>query len=147
MMQVLLSNQRHDKQPLPGHFFTNSDDDIKLSPILNYLDQRVRLSSGRGQDIDILAAFSGQIWVCQSKWQESNKVGVDVLHMMMRQADTVRERFDPIPIILWLFAHNGLTEDAAELAEAEGILWSDRSQLDGLLTYLDLRMLPDLEGV
>jgi len=31
MMQVLLSNQLRDKQPLPEQFFTNSDDDIKLA--------------------------------------------------------------------------------------------------------------------
>lgn len=46
---------------------------------------------------------------------------------------------------MWLFAHEGLTKEAEELAKEQGILWSNREQLDGVLQYLDLRPLPNLD--
>lgn len=51
----------------------------------------------------------------------------------------------PIAIQMWLFAHEGLTDEAVDLAKQEGIFWSTREQLDDLLTYLGLRILPQLD--
>ena len=143
MAQVLLSNQDHRKQPLPGGFF-NSDEDIELPRILHYLNHRVRLSSGKNREVDILAAYSGEKWVCQSKWVTAQRIGVAVLRDLMAQGAAVQAQYEASPVRLWLFAHEGLTQAAEELAQQEGILWSDRAQLDGLLTYLGLRPLPQL---
>ena len=143
MAQVLLSNQNRQKQPLPGHFF-HSREDIDLPTILHYLNHRVRLGAGANQEIDILAAFSGVTWVCQSKWLTAQKVGVAVVQELLEQARAVQAERSPLAIRMWLFAHAGLTEAAATLAQQEGILWSNREQLDGLLTYLGLRTLPEL---
>ncbi|MBV7338143.1 hypothetical protein KFU94_59945 [Chloroflexi bacterium TSY] len=144
MAQVLLSNQNRRKQPLPGHFF-NSQEGIELPAILHYLNRRVHLSSGQDNEVDVMAVYSGVTWICQSKWTTNRKTGASVLRMLLEQAAIVQEERDPQSTRMWLFAHEGLTKEAAELAEQEGILWSNREQLDGLLTYLGLRPLPELD--
>ena len=67
--------------------------------------------------------------------------------MLIAQTQLAEEMFDPLSTQMWLFAHEGLTDEAEELARAEGIFWSTREQLDGLLQYLDLRPLPELDDV
>ena len=144
MSQVLLNNQNRSKKPFPGHFF-NSDDDITLDTVLFYLHHRVSLGSGKNKEVDIIAAFGDGMWVCQSKWETTRRTGIETLHILIEQTQLVEEMFDPLSTQMWLFAHEGLTDDAEELARAEGIYWSTREQLDGLLQYLDLRPLPDLD--
>lgn len=72
------------------------------------------------------------------------KIGVDVLHTLLAQANAVQAEFPQNTVRMWLFAHEGLTKEAVALAQEQGILWSNRAQLDGLLTYLGLRPLPTL---
>ena len=45
---------------------------------------------------------------------------------------------------LWFFAHDGFTEEAEALMLKNGVLWSVREDLDGLLECLGLRELPEL---
>jgi len=47
-------------------------------------------------------------------------------------------------IRLWLFAHDGVTKDAENLMQKHNILWSNRTDLDALLTFAKLRTLPKL---
>ena len=129
--------------PLPARFF-NSPDDIQFDWPLTYVRHRVRLASGKGQEIDLLAAIGIEKWVCQSKWVTSKKIGVDVVQSLIAQADAVHTGYPTSRIRMWLFAHEGLTEDAATLAQEMGALWSDRTQLDELLGYWGLRKLPVL---
>ncbi|MEM7535201.1 MAG: hypothetical protein AAF639_23695 [Chloroflexota bacterium] len=146
MTQVLFNSQDKQKQPIPGRFF-NSDEDIEMDWPINFVQHRHRLRAGKGQEIDMLAAIGLDKWVCQSKWVTTRKVGESVIRELLAQGEAVQISYPNNNIIMWIFAHNGLTDDAEELARAEGILWSDRAQLDGLLQYLDLRTLPDLDSV
>ena len=143
MAQVLLNSQDQRKQPLPGRFF-NSPQDIKMEWPMNFVHHRVRLQSGEDQEIDLLGSMGGEMWVCQSKWLTTRKVGPAVLRTLMAQAEAVKREYKPNSIRLWLFAHEGLTQEAEKLARREGIFWSDRSQLDAVLSYLGLRTLPIL---
>lgn len=143
MSQVLLNSQDQQKQPYPGHFF-NSPHDIPMAWPLNYVRQRVRLASGLGQEIDLLGSIGGEMWVCQSKWVTTRKIGIAVLQELIKQAAAVQAEYKPTSVRMWLFAHEGLTQEAETLAREQGVLWSDRAQLDGLLTYLGLRTLPTL---
>ena len=45
---------------------------------------------------------------------------------------------------LWLFANDGVTENAKKMLIENNILWSTRENLDGLLKYLNLSKLPEL---
>lgn len=47
---------------------------------------------------------------------------------------------------LWFFAHEGFTEDAEALMLKNGVFWSTRQHLDGLLECLGLRKLQELAG-
>lgn len=111
---------------------------------LNYVRHRVRLASGLGQEIDLLGSIGGEMWVCQSKWVTTRKIGIAVLQELIKQAAAVQAEYNPKSVRMWLFAHEGLTQEAETLAREQGVLWSDRAQLDGLLTYLGLRKLPTL---
>lgn len=143
MGQILLNSQDKSQLPLPGRLF-NSQDDIPMGWPLSYVRHRVRLQSGQGQEIDLLAAIGTEKWVCQSKWVTTRKIGPAVLRELMAQAEAVQTEYESNSIRMWIFAHEGLTRDALELAQKEGILWSTREQLDELLTYLGLRKLPPL---
>ncbi|MEZ4864264.1 MAG: hypothetical protein R3C14_23330 [Caldilineaceae bacterium] len=146
MAQVLLNSQDKQKQPLPGRFF-NSTADIQMDWPLIYVHHRHRLQTGADQEIDLLAAIGTEKWVCQSKWVTTQKVGIGVLETLLAQAQAVQAEYEQNTVRMWLFAYAGLTEAATTLAQQEGILWSNREQLDGLLTYLGLRTLPALEEV
>jgi hypothetical protein len=143
MAQVLLNSQDQQKQPFPGHFF-NSPTDIQMGWPVVYVHHRQRLRSGQGQEIDLLAAIGTERWVCQSKWVTTHKIGVAVVEGLLAQAAAVHADFELSSVRCWLFAYAGLTGEAEALARHEGVLWSNREQLDGLLTYLGLRTLPDL---
>jgi hypothetical protein len=145
MAQVLFNSQDKQKQPLPGRFF-HSPTDIPMGWPLIYVHHRHRLQAGQGQEIDLLAAIGTEKWVCQSKWITTQKVGIGVLQDLLAQAAAVQAEYPQSPIRVWLFAYAGLTPEAEALAQQAGILWSNRAQLDGLLTYLGLRTLPVLAG-
>jgi hypothetical protein len=53
-----------------------------------------------------------------------------------------RENLDPIR--LSLFAANGVTQQAQELIKKHQIMLSTKKDLEALLTYMNLRYLPDL---
>ncbi len=140
MSQVLMDSQN---RTLPGRFF-NSPEDVEMPWRFSYVRHRMRLGSGRGNEIDLLGAAGSEKWVCQSKWVTGDKMGVGVLKELMAQADIVREDMRPRVIRMWIFAHEGLTGPARKFAEENGILWSSRKEFDELLVHLGLRPLPDL---
>ncbi len=131
MSQVLLNSEN---MILPGVYF-NSREDVQMPFRFVFVRHRVRLSSGKGREIDILGAAGAEQWVCQSKWVKGKKMGKAVM---------VREDMEPLEIRMWLFAHDGLTKQAEAFARRHGILWSARKEFDELLVYLGLKPLPGL---
>lgn len=140
MGQVLLNSQR---KKLPGRFFHSADALQMPWPFL-YVHHRVRLKTGKGQEIDVLGSTGGEVWVCQSKWVTEEKIGLSVLQELLSQAEAVKEDKDPLVIRMWLFAYNGLTKPAEEFARKHDILWSSAQELNDLLRHLGLRPLPKL---
>lgn len=65
----------------------------------------------------------------------------------MKQADIIKKHMgDDLEIFrLWLFAHDGVTDEAEKLLQTHQILYSTRSELDALLEFLNLRKLPVLD--
>ncbi|QTA82439.1 restriction endonuclease domain-containing protein [Desulfonema limicola] len=140
MSQILLSAQ---SKTLSGKFF-NYPDDVKIPDMFFFLRHRYRPESGKGREIDVLAAAGPEVWVCQSKWVTGRKIGIAVLKEMILQAETVKQDLDPETVYMWLFAHDGLTKQAQAFAEKHRIFWSKRQEFDELLEHLGLRKLPDL---
>ncbi|ETR68760.1 MAG: hypothetical protein OMM_04371 [Candidatus Magnetoglobus multicellularis str. Araruama] len=139
MSQILWNGQR---KQLPKEWFHHEED--ILLPDFIFIYNRRRLSSGKGKEIDVLAASGGEVWVCQSKWVVGSKIGIDVFKQLQDQADAVNTEMEPIKLRMWLFAHDGLTQSAETYAREHQILWSTRSEMDLLLTHLGLRQLPNI---
>ncbi|MEE4356942.1 MAG: hypothetical protein V2I97_10760 [Desulfococcaceae bacterium] len=139
MSQVLLNGQR---RTVAGKYFSSSED-IQMPDMFFYIRRRMRLEAGKNREIDVLAAAGTEQWVCQSKWVKE-KTGIAVLKDLKDQADTVMQAKEPLRVRMWIFAHEGLTDEALAYAKEQGILWSDRKQLDELLVHLGLRPLPDV---
>ena len=139
MAQVLWASQN---KTLPGHFFHVPAD--VLFPRFVYVRHRVRLSSGKGREVDVLGAGGGDQWVCQSKWVENRKIGIETVDELLRQSEWVREDTDAITVTPWIFAFNGLTSKAEAYAEKKGVLWSNKENFNKLLEHLGLRKLPRL---
>lgn len=139
MAQVLWAAQ--DKT-LPARFF-HAPGDVSF-PRFVYVRHRVRLSSGKGREIDVLGAGGGYQWVCQSKWMETQKAGREAVDALLDQAEWVREDTDAITVTPWLFAYAGLTAEAEAHARSKGVLWSDIEDFNGLLDSVGLRRLPEL---
>ncbi|QTA82440.1 p-loop domain-containing protein [Desulfonema limicola] len=140
MSQILISAQ---KKTLSGHYF-NSEKDIEMPWRFIFVKNRMRLESGKGREIDVIAASGSEIWVCQSKWVTGKKIGIAPLKDLISQAEIVKKDLDPEKIQMWIFAHDGLTKQAQAFAEKHGIFWSKRQEFDELLEHLGLRKLPDL---
>jgi hypothetical protein len=140
MAQVMLNGQR---KGIAGKYFSSAED-IKMPDMFFCIHHRMRPGAGKGREIDVLGAAGTEQWVCQSKWVKE-KVGIAVLKDLKDQADTVMREKEPLTVRMWIFAHEGLTDEALAYAKEQGILWSDRRLLDELLLHLGLRALPDTE--
>ena len=140
MIQILWNAQR---QTLPGKFF-NVSSDITVPDRFFYINQRSRLKSGDGMEIEILAAGAVEIWLAESKWQ-NKKVGVGVIRNMLKQKEIVEaQEAEPLDKVqLWLFAYNGVSRQAMALIKKHQVLLSTKNDLNQLLMYMKLRELPD----
>jgi len=92
----------------------------------------------------VVGAGGGYNWVCQSKWVKGKPMGLSVVQELLEQSEVVRKNLDAITMTAWLFAHEGLTPEAENLAESEGVLWSTIHDFNGLLEHVGLRKLPEL---
>ena len=142
MIQVLWNNQN---KTLNGKFF-NCSYEIHMPDRFIYIDNRSRIGTGKGKEIDIYATAGRNVWIAESKWQK-NPVGTSVVKNLICQGDLVRERRgDELgELTLWLFASSGVTENAKKLIEQNGILWSTKADLNALLKHSDLKELPDID--
>jgi hypothetical protein len=131
------------RQTLSGKFFHYASD-IKM-PTFAYVNHRVRLSSGKNMEIDLLGAAGPEKWVCQSKWVESKKMGINDLKKLHQQAEAVKTEMNVVFLKKWIFAYKGLTASAKQFASDHEIFWSTRKELDALLEYLNLRPLYSFE--
>ena len=100
MAQVLWNGQR---STLPGRFF-HSDQDITITRRFSYINHRVRLGAGKGQEIDVLGAAAGDIGVCQSKWWTKAKVAKKDLQILEQQGELLGQDRQIITLTLWIFA-------------------------------------------
>ncbi|MCP4345540.1 MAG: hypothetical protein GY795_08440 [Desulfobacterales bacterium] len=143
MIQILWNGRR---QKLPGKFF-HSPEDIVIPRHFSYIDQRHRPGTGQKREVDIYAAAGKEVWLAESKWWNNRPVGPDVVENLLRQAEVVREREGEYleTLRLWIFAHDGVTEKAEKMIHENGILWSARDDLDGLLEAVGLRKLPKFD--
>ena len=142
IIQILWNNQ---KKTLDGKYF-NYPENIKMPGRFIYIAHRSKLGAGRGKEIDIYATAGSNVWVVESKWWK-NPVDVNVVKNLMKQGDIVKEirGKDLKKITLWLFASNGVTENAKKMMEENGILWSTKDNLNALLKDSDLRKLPEID--
>lgn len=143
MIQILWNSQR---KTLPGKYF-HSEEDIVMPERFFYIDQRHRSGAGIKMEVDIYGGAGNEVWMAESKWWKE-PVGASVVETLLRQAEILRQREgEDLRILrLWIFAHNGVTQKAEKLIRQNGILWSARAELDGLLKVAGLRKLPKLEG-
>jgi len=140
--QILWSGQN---KTLPGKLF-HSKEDITLPWHFSYVKLRSRLGGGKGMEIDVEGGAGKERWICESKWWIGRKVGRVEVESLMRKGNAVKEEVgEGLRILrLWFFAHEGFTEDAEALMLKNGVLWSVREDLNGLLECLGLRELPEL---
>ena len=142
MIQIFWNAQG---KTLPGKFF-NYHEDIKMPLRFAYVDHRSKLGLGYRMEIDVLAASGVEVWVAESKWWNKQKVNSSIVKRLMDQGKRLKEiEGDKMEILrLWLFANDGVTENARNMLLENNILWSTRENLDALLKYLNLSKLPEL---
>ncbi|MEA1900623.1 MAG: hypothetical protein U9N47_07645 [Thermodesulfobacteriota bacterium] len=140
--QILWTGQN---KTLPGKFF-HSKEDITLPWHFSYVKLRSRLGGGSGMEIDVEGGAGKERWICESKWWVDRKVGRAEVESLMRKGSIVKQEVgEGLQILrLWFFAHDGFTEDAKALMLKNGVLWSTRDDLDGLLESVGLRCLPNI---
>ena len=138
MSQILFNAQR---QTIPGHYF-HTNDDIEV-PRFNFVRLRERLGPGNALEIDIHAGAGIEQWVAESKWQQGHKVGVAELKKLLEKAEIVKKDRKTKLMRIWFFSYEGFSKEALEFMPKQGILWSTKEDLDGLLDYVKLRRLPN----
>ncbi|MCP4695074.1 MAG: hypothetical protein GY859_44010 [Desulfobacterales bacterium] len=135
---------------LPGKYF-HAGRDVMLPDRFYDILHRMRLDASRESEVDVYASTGTEIWLCESKWWETRKVGPDMVRRFLGLAEKLkdfegREYFkEDRPIItvrLWLFAHRGVTGKAETLLRENGVYWSTRADLDWLVKEAGLRKLP-----
>lgn len=143
MAQILWSGQN---KTLPGKFF-HSKEDITLPWHFSYVKLRSRLGGGKGMKIDVEGGAGKERWICESKWWIGRKVGQAEVASLVQKGNAVKKEVgEGLRILrLWFFAHDGFTEDAEVLMLKNGVLWSVREDLDGLLESVGLRRLPNVD--
>jgi len=139
MAQILLNAQR---QNLPGKYF-HQEPDIEV-PYFTYVRLRERLGPGLGCEMDIHGGAGAEQWVAESRWIVGRKISVKDVNQLLDKAEIVRKDRDAEIVRVWFFGHDGFTGDAETLMQEQGVFWSTREDLDGLLDYVKLRRLPRL---
>lgn len=150
MSQILWNGQG---RTFPGQYF-HSKDNVAFSDRFHEIRHRLRLDASSEKEVDVYAFADDTIWLCESKWWETHKVGRDVVEKMLGLAEKLRdfegreyfEGENPMRLCLWLFAHNGVTQKAKTLLDQHGIYWSARADLDALIQLAGLRKLPDIKS-
>ncbi|MBF0451204.1 MAG: hypothetical protein HQK75_10915 [Candidatus Magnetomorum sp.] len=148
LSQVLWNGQG---KTFNGDYF-HSDVDIKIPNLIIFIKHRVRLGASSGQEIDVYASAGFEFWVCESKYWKGKKVGTTQIKNLLTLAEHVKEfegkayfeSENSVKLVLWLYAQDGLTGPALKLAKKNGILWSDKNDLDALMKAVGLRKLPDM---
>ena len=146
MSQILWNRQG---KILPGKYF-HTGQDVTFPDRFIEIRHRVRLDAASGSEADVYANAGMEVWLCESKWWETKKIGTDIVSEFLNLSEKLkdfegREHFTgkkPVVLKLWLFAHSGVTADAEELLRTNGIYWSDRDDLDWLIKESGLRKLP-----
>ncbi|MCP4170764.1 MAG: hypothetical protein GY758_08345, partial [Fuerstiella sp.] len=149
LSQILWNGQR---KTFPGKYF-HSDRDVTLPNRFYDIRHRLRLDASSESEVDVYASTGTEIWLCESKWWETRKVGDEIVTGFMELAEKLkdfegREYFEkdrPLTLRLWLFAHSGVTPEAEALLRKNGIYWSSRADIDWLIRKTGLRRLPDFE--
>ncbi|MCP4106253.1 MAG: hypothetical protein GY749_12055 [Desulfobacteraceae bacterium] len=147
LSQILWNGQR---RTFPGSCF-HTETDVKFPDNFYDIRQRLRLGASSDSEADVYAFADDTIWLCESKWWETQKVGPKVVRDFLKLAEKLkdyegREYFEgerPFALRLWLFAYSGVTKEAESLLKEHGIYWSDRSDLDWLIQETGLRQLPE----
>ncbi len=143
-MAQVLSNTR--RRTIPARFF-HTTEDIAVPFYWVYILHRTKLGATPDIELDVEAAAGMEMWICESKWWRSSKAGVKEVESLLYKGRLLREKEGPgLEILrLWFFAHDGFTPDAEALMAEKGVLWSDRTDLNGLLALAGLKQLPDVQ--
>jgi hypothetical protein len=72
------------------------------------------------------------------------KVGIAEIQKLIDKGEWVRKNIGADFARVWFFSCDGFTEEVEKFMETQGVLWSTRADLDGLLDYMNLRRLPQL---
>jgi len=146
LSQILWNGQR---KTFPGRYF-HSTTDVSFPRRFYDIRHRLRLAASADSEVDVYASTGTEIWLCESKWWETQKVGADVVRHFLDLVEKLkdfegREYFEgerPLTLHLWLFAHNGVTQEAEALLKEHQMYWSTRPDLDALIKEVGLRPLP-----
>ena len=111
------------------------NEDVTLPWRFIYIRHRTRLGAAREMEIDVEAAAAKEHWICESKWWHGRKVSHVEVESLLRKAEALREAEGEglETMRVWFFAHDGFTDKAEELMKKNGVLWSVREELNGLL--------------
>jgi hypothetical protein len=114
LSQILWNGQR---KTFPGQYF-HSENEVTMPNRFYDVRLRLRLDASVESEVDVYASTGTEIWLCESKWWETQKVGISVVRHFLDLAEKLkdfegREYFEkehPLTVHLWLFAHNGVTQ-------------------------------------
>jgi len=137
MVQILFNAQR---KKLQGHFF-HQKSEVEIHRF-TYIHQRERIAPGADSEIDIHGGAGVEQWVAESKWYQDRKIGIAEIQKLVDKGEWVRQDIGADVARVWYFSYDGFTPEAQDFMGEQGVLWSTREDLDGLLDYVKLRRLP-----
>lgn len=143
LAQILWSMQR---KPLPAQY-VHTEQDVWVPDIFSYVWNRVRLGVGPDREVDVYAGAGKEHWIAECKWQTQKRVGQSEIEAFLGLGPLVleHERGGVKVLRMWFFSYSGFTPEAEQLMFDNGVLWSDKQDLNALLEQAGLRCLPELD--
>jgi len=124
-----------------GKAYFNSEGQILLPKFIWIDSKKVKLSTTREYQLDVVGKRTPYLWLVEVKYTEK-PVGLPLVKKFESACDVAIKTFKGEEVTRWYISTGGFTKPAMKYLKEKGFLHSNREEVNKLLRLFGLRRLP-----